>query len=825
MNHKAVEQALAEKTDGSNIYDAVRGYIRRGWAPVPIPRGKKAPRVKDWPRLRVAEAEVQSYFREEDNVGFLLGEPSGGLVDVDLDAPQAVASAQVFLPPTERRHGRKSHPGSHAWYIADPVPKPEKFADLDGTCLVELRSTGQQTVVPPSVHPSGEPIIWEEKGEPAIINGRLLRTGVARLAACVLVARHWPTPGTRHAAALALAGLLLRSGWSEDDAIAFVSAVAEAAHDEEWRARKADVRSTARRLAEGRAATGLPRLAEFLGDRVVGRLCDWQGLCSATNANTANPGPYQPVATQDGGTEEIREAPSSEVRKCDLRQEIRQIILAPNSDIQPFDKRRKVLDAIRRDLVAAGKFYRTPDSEVFYFTDAQSRLLNLDGADFQRFIQNRAGLSATEQQFKFAMDMLRAETAETADLAEVHTLSHYDKISGALYISDQAGGVWYWDGKGWTRGHNGESGVLFFTEIGAERIEPVFGGDGQDFRWFLSIPNFCDDLLLAAEQRSLYTVFLLSRMFSTLHRTKPIPLLLGPQGAGKTLTARALGILLVGPGFDVSGFRRDREDHFVAAICNGTVAVWDNADARISWLEDALARYATGEVFRMRRLYTTNEEVRYRPRAVLMLTSRDPHFRRADVAERLMPLTLGRLEQFIPEQRMLSDLRERRPRIWGDLFSHAAETARAIQAAPDPGPLCFRLADLADFGWRIYAAKGEEQRWIHLMKKLERAQARYAAESNGLILALAEVLAASTDETIGTTELFHKLSGVSDRDGLRIPNSAISLGRQLAALRQVIKLELGVDVEQLRDGRSRMWRFKKVSVGHPSVPSETLATR
>ena len=111
------------------------------------------------------------------------------------------------------------------------------------------------------------------------------------------------------------------------------------------------------------------------------------------------------------------------------------------------------------------------------------------------------------------------------------------------------------------------------------------------------------------------------------------------------------------------------------------------------------------------------------------------------------------------------------------------------------------------------------------MKRLERAQARYAAESSGLILALAEVLAASTDETIGTTELFHKLSGVSDRDGLRIPNSAISLGRQLAALRQVIKLELGVDAEQLRDGRSRRWRFKKVSVGHPSVPSETMATR
>ena len=293
MNHPAAAQSTKVQSAGDALHAAVRSYIRRGWAPVPIPRGKKAPRVRDWPNLRLAEAELPNYFRDGCGVGILLGEPSGGLVDVDLDAPQAVASAPVFLPPTDRRHGRKSHPGSHAWYIADPVPKPEKFSDLDGTCLVEVRSTGQQTIVPPSVHLSGESMIWEREEEPARINGVELRSAVVRIAACVLVARHWPERGSRHNAAMALAGTLLRAGWTVEEGVKFVTAAARAAGDEEWRTREHDVRSTTQRLAEGGAATGVPRLAEFLGDRVVGRLCDWLGLRSATNAHTANPGPYR----------------------------------------------------------------------------------------------------------------------------------------------------------------------------------------------------------------------------------------------------------------------------------------------------------------------------------------------------------------------------------------------------------------------------------------------------------------------------------------------------------------------------------------------------
>jgi hypothetical protein len=42
--------------------------------------------------------------------------------------------------------------------------------------VVELRSTGAQTVFPGSVHPSGEPIEWDCDGEPTIVDPDVLQT-------------------------------------------------------------------------------------------------------------------------------------------------------------------------------------------------------------------------------------------------------------------------------------------------------------------------------------------------------------------------------------------------------------------------------------------------------------------------------------------------------------------------------------------------------------------------------------------------------------------------------------------------------------------------
>ena len=87
-------------------------YLDRGWAPIPVrPRAKK-PYDDGWPDLRVTVNDVPQHFGHDDNVGVLLGEPSAGLIDVDLDCAEALALAPAFLLATKAVFGRKSKRGS-----------------------------------------------------------------------------------------------------------------------------------------------------------------------------------------------------------------------------------------------------------------------------------------------------------------------------------------------------------------------------------------------------------------------------------------------------------------------------------------------------------------------------------------------------------------------------------------------------------------------------------------------------------------------------------------------------------------------------------------
>jgi len=266
---------MKPKAKENVIRSAVRSYIRSGYAPIPVPKKEKAPRLRGWQKLEIDEGQVDKYFSEPGNVGLLLGEPSGGLIDVDLDATEAVSAALKFLPPTGMVHGRRGKPSSHYWYVLRTAVPPVKFLDVDGTSLLELRSTGQQTIVPPSLHPSGERLRWEKEGKPAEVDLDRLRRAVARVTASALLARNWPEPGARNAAALALAGMLLRAEWSTAETAEFLTITARAASDEEWRERASAANSTQERLAVNGEATGATRLREWVGDAVVTRMQKW----------------------------------------------------------------------------------------------------------------------------------------------------------------------------------------------------------------------------------------------------------------------------------------------------------------------------------------------------------------------------------------------------------------------------------------------------------------------------------------------------------------------------------------------------------------------
>ena len=160
--------------------------------------------------------------------------------------------------------------------------------------LIELRSTGCQTLAPPSIHPSGEMVRWElgdgAAGEPGAVTGPELLRAVAKVASAALLVRHWPGEGQRDEAAKDLAGLLLRYGWAEDEVDDFTMLVARLAGDEEWR-RRSKARGTARKLTDGAHVTGARHAGGATdrergdGERVVAQVRAWLGLSGLGSAH------------------------------------------------------------------------------------------------------------------------------------------------------------------------------------------------------------------------------------------------------------------------------------------------------------------------------------------------------------------------------------------------------------------------------------------------------------------------------------------------------------------------------------------------------------
>lgn len=267
----------------STVLDSALRYRARGWSCIDIPYRSKKPGRDGWQNERLDEAELRRRVgSQRRNLSVLTGAPSGGLLDIDLDAPEALQLADRFLPQTNSVFGRAGKPRSHREYVTSPVLPTAKFLDPlrpeDSAMLVEFRADGCHTVFPPSIHEGGEEIVWEIDQEPRQIDGYELLVCVQKLAAAALLVRYWPGEGARHDCAMALAGALLRHRWLVDDTVDFIGAVAFAAGDEEARDRVAAAITTDARLKAGQSATGLPTLKTIMDERVVARITDWLHL-------------------------------------------------------------------------------------------------------------------------------------------------------------------------------------------------------------------------------------------------------------------------------------------------------------------------------------------------------------------------------------------------------------------------------------------------------------------------------------------------------------------------------------------------------------------
>jgi hypothetical protein len=320
--------------------EAAKRYLELGYDPIPLGEKSKLPlgvkgnlpgdlrremglesfKPWEWSEQRItSESDVERYFHERTNVALALGERSGGLVDVDLDWPEAARIADELLADLPS-FGRAGSPRSHRLAVCADAGtkvafqlKPDQaslFGSVERREIVALRGNGHYTMVPPSVHPEGERVKADSHRDPPAARWEELERRCGLIAFLAVVVRKYPrSSGDRDNICMALAGALLAAGQGVDDADRLVRLVAELCGDEEA-ADRGKAAGTRAKMDADEHCTGLPDLCKRLEiEELENQLRAWLRLAAPASESTSRI-PGRPVILADPGrlAEVVKEA-------------------------------------------------------------------------------------------------------------------------------------------------------------------------------------------------------------------------------------------------------------------------------------------------------------------------------------------------------------------------------------------------------------------------------------------------------------------------------------------------------------------------------------
>ena len=209
---------------------SIRFLRSSGLTPVKVRPGEKSA-FGDWDARTAHSVVAEVVLRELEldtslNLAALF---HGRYIDLDFDNDDQYLKAVIdkFIPRTSLVWGRASKPKSHRVYLLDEnlerntwTSQLKLIKDLkigDRSLSIELRggstSNGLYSVLPGSIHPSGELYEWDGASDPSVspplVTFFELQRGIRMAQAVALMSSYW-LPGTRNEMSLALSGLMWR---------------------------------------------------------------------------------------------------------------------------------------------------------------------------------------------------------------------------------------------------------------------------------------------------------------------------------------------------------------------------------------------------------------------------------------------------------------------------------------------------------------------------------------------------------------------------------------------------------------------------------------
>ena len=301
---------MSESKSTDFLAQTAEDWLARNVYTVPLRSRSKRPKGKDWPHLRLVEEDFKNgAFKPGDNIGALWGEASDYATDIDLDLEEAVEVAEYILPETFI-YGRTGKEDSHYVYrIVGAETRKWQVSEL-GT-VIEIRSTGAQSVIPPSRHPEGGIYFTCHDVEFSELSKLDMERYADEVAVAAVFTRFYPTQGSRHDYVHACTGALCHQEWQEEKIKRVMGAVLTVIQEDEdeLEDRKGSVVNTIEKHHTGDRTKGFTTLQDWISMPVIAALRRWTESGKAEGKVVLAPVNLKPSPTKLAFDESLLDVP------------------------------------------------------------------------------------------------------------------------------------------------------------------------------------------------------------------------------------------------------------------------------------------------------------------------------------------------------------------------------------------------------------------------------------------------------------------------------------------------------------------------------------
>ena len=489
-----------------------------------------------------------------------------------------------------------------------------------------------------------------------------------------------------------------------------------------------------------------------------------------------------------------------------LKFEIKMIRALPG--LTSRDKLDKIANIVVDDQRETAKLFNN-NSGTYAYMRRSHQLLQVEDEHYAMLIADKYGLYRGDHEFNSIHGKIEEEAFFRGKHINVKHFAYYDN---GLFLYNNNGRVTHVTTNSINTVDNGFNDIYFKHKNGYQEITYIPNCVGYLEKYLWQAANFQESdvtLLGHSHQLLLLKIWLYTLFFPNLMPTKPILVMTGDYGSGKSTIQRLVGKLLFGNSFNVSTLQGEKD--FLTSVISKHYLVYDNVDVDIEWVRNAIASLATGFKIEVRRLYTNMEMFEADPIAYLALNSMTQTlYKRPDIANRLLIFRTKKIADYIPEHIFNDNIAKYRNELLSELIDDIQKMLPYITLEHEAyGKL--RMADFASLGIKLARGMDREGEFRLILDILAHEQKMLPLEESPLIELIEKWLnKGHYGEWVTASELFGFFTEITNSNKIPMPwKSTVSLGKALSGSLDNLSLLFHIEFRRVSGNRIQYCFDKK----------------